>query len=89
MILSQLITAVQTELNRRELKAPQIRGNALKKVAEFINVHASDYSVNGHIVLPSDKNILKKNYERYKGKQLNSAESSVINEIYNQYKRER
>ena len=30
--------------------------------------------------------ILKKEYERYKGYNLNSAESSIINEIYNQYK---
>lgn len=86
MTLSQLTTAVQTEWNWRNLKSPQTRGNALKKVAEFIAVHASEYSVNGHIVLPSDKNVLKRNYEGYKGKQLNGAESSTINEIYNQYK---
>jgi len=85
MTLLQLTTAVQTELNRRNLKSPKIRGNALKKVAGFIAINASEYSVNGHIALPSDKNILKKNYECYKGAVLNGAESSVINEIYNQY----
>ena len=85
MTLSQLTTAVQTEWNRRNLKSPQIRRNALKKIAEFIAVHAPEYLVNGHVILPSDKNILKKNYERDKGTQLSGAESSSINEIYNQY----
>ncbi len=85
MTLLQLTTAVQTELDRRNLKSPKTRGNALKKVAEFITIQASEHSVNGHIVLPSDKNMLKKNYECHKGAVLNGAESSVINEIYNQY----
>ncbi|MDE7304999.1 MAG: hypothetical protein K2N04_03695, partial [Alistipes sp.] len=63
MTLQQLTTAVQTELDQRNLKSPKRRGNALKKVAEFIAIEASEYSVNGHIFLPSDKNMLKKNYE--------------------------
>ena len=41
---------------------------------------------NGDLIFPSDKDILKKEYERYKGYNLNSAESCIINEIYNQYK---
>ena len=41
------------------------------------------------MVLPSDKDILKKKYEFYKKQKINSAESSIIDEIYKYYEREK
>jgi len=85
MTLLQLKTAVHNEWDRRNLKQPQRRRNDLKKVEEFIALHASEYSVNGHIALPSDKEMFKKSYQCHKGAALNGAESNIITEIYKQY----
>ena len=87
MKLEVLKKAVSDELSSRNLKNPKIRGNALIKVCDFIKKQSNKYIMtNGDLIFPSDKDILKKEYERYKGYNLNSAESSIINEIYNQYK---
>ena len=85
MKLEELKKAVSDELSSRNLKNPKIRGNALIKVCDFIKKQSNKYIMtNGDLIFPSDKDILKKEYERYKGYNLNSAESSIINEIYNQ-----
>lgn len=83
MTISQLRVAVHIELDRRNLKNPQIRKRALEHVLQFIS--DSEYLVDGIISLPSDKNVLKEKYKQRKGSNLSGAESSVINEIYNQY----
>lgn len=87
MTLSQLSQAVSAELDRRNLKNPQIRKNALSKVCDFISSHASEYLLNGNIHLPSDKEDFNDAYKSHKGGDgLSGAESSIINEIYNQMK---
>lgn len=77
--ITELIFA---ELDSRELKNPNIRKNALKRVWEYMR-DADEFLVNGSIVLPCDKVCLKERLAQIKGNKLNSAESSVINMIYN------
>ena len=80
MKLEELKKAVSDELSSRNLKNPKIRGNALIKVCDFIKKQSNKYIMtNGDLIFPSDKDILKKEYERYKGYNLNSAESSMNN----------
>lgn len=45
----------------------------------------TEYYKNGSVILPEDKRQFKQDYGIYKGKELTGAESSVINEMYNQY----
>lgn len=70
---------VEKELVSRNLKS-NVRFTQLNKVISFIKEHYGTKTTN----IPSDKEVLKSNYETYKGKCLNSAEKSVINELYNQ-----
>lgn len=79
MTIEQLKALVEEELNSRNLKS-RVRFSALNKVIPFIkNQYGVDTSS-----LPESKDELKDAYEKYKGKILNGAESSVINELYNQ-----
>lgn len=87
MTLLQLKHAVQTELEGRKLKQPQRRLGALEHVVDFIEASGTAYLSGGNLRLPSDKNKLKSDYEHYKGKSISGAETSIINEIYNQYER--
>lgn len=79
MTIEQLKALVEEELNSRNLKS-RVRFSALNKVIPFIK---SQYGVDTSS-LPASKDELKDAYEKYKGKFLNGAESSVINELYNQ-----
>ncbi len=79
MTIEQLKTFVEEELNSRNLKS-KVRFSALNKVVPFIK---KQYGVDASS-LPASKDELKDAYEKYKEKILNSAESSVINELYNQ-----
>lgn len=87
MTLLQLKHAVKTELEGRPLTNPSIRLGALEHVVDFIEASGTAYLSGGNLRLPSDKNKLKSDYEHYKGKSITGAESSIINEIYNQYER--
>ena len=79
MTIEQLKALVEEELNSRNLKS-RVRFSALNKVIPFIkNQYGVDTSS-----LPASKDELKDAYEKYKGKILNGAESSIINELYNQ-----
>lgn len=84
MKLSELKKKVVDELNSRNLADPSIRMNALNKICLYLA--QTEYIKNGLIDFPEDKNELKKVYQNIKGKVLNGAESSVINEMYNQIK---
>ena len=84
MTLNDLKLSVIRELNSRNLKKPQIRKNALKKVCKYISEYEQIYLHNQNVILPKDKNEFKNEYERYKGIKMNGAEDSIINEIYNQ-----
>ena len=82
MTLLQLKRAVLAELGRRNLKKPAIRANALEKICTFIITRSFEYLSDNNVVLPSDKDILKKKYEFYKKQKINNAKSSIINDIY-------
>ena len=82
MKLSELKKRVVDELNSRNLADPRIRINALNKICLYLA--QTEYIKEGLIDFPEDKNELKKVYQNIKGKALNGAESSVINEMYNQ-----
>ena len=77
--ITKLIVA---DLDSRGLKNPNIRKNALKRVWEYMR-DAGEFLVDDSIVLPYNKDVCKERLARIKGYELNSAESSVINMIYN------
>lgn len=83
MTTTEIRNKVFAELDSRNLANPSIRKNALDRVLDFIKT--SKYHKNGAVTLPEDKRQFKQDYEVYKGKDLTGAESSVINEMYNQY----
>lgn len=83
MTIIEIRNKVVAELKLRNLQQPQRRKNALERVLEYIE--QSQYYKDGNVLLPSDKKVLKRDYETHKGNDLSGAESSVINEIYNQY----
>ena len=78
--LQTLQNNVKEEYDSRNLKC-NARYNALDKIIDFIKTkYKGDSSI-----LQCPKKEFKSLYESYKGKELNSAESSAINELYNQY----
>lgn len=83
MTIIEIRNKVFTELDSRGLSDPSRRKRALNHVLEYIQ--KSQYNLNGKVILPKNKNSFKNNYEISKGKKLNKAESSVINEMYKQY----
>lgn len=83
MTINELRDQVLTVLDSRNLKQPSRRKNALEHVLSYIE--NSNYISNGNIILPQDKETFKQGYMTHKGRNLNGAENSVINEIYNQY----
>ncbi len=80
----EIKNSIRTDLKTRGLSNPNIRLNALDNLEEILKRHFPDYIQNpkeqfGKI----DKNELKAKIATYKSNgRLNSAESSVINEIY-------
>lgn len=79
MTIEQLKTLVISELDSRNLKS-RVRYSALDKIIPFIK---KQYGV-GVASLPKSKEEVKAAYEKEKGCAINGAESSVINELYNQ-----
>ena len=79
MTIEQLKTLVIEELDSRNLKS-RVRYSALDKIIPFIK---RLYGVEV-ISLPKSKEELKVAYEKDKGSAISGAESSVINELYNQ-----
>lgn len=84
MTIEELRQKVFQDLDSRGLKNPSIRKGALNNILSFIETQKI-YSNNGDLSLPSDKNSFKLSYQKWKGKELNSAESSVINTMYEHY----
>ena len=80
----EIKNSIKNDLKSRGLSNPNIRLNALDNLEEIFKRNFSEYLDNpaekfGKI----DKNELKKKISRFKSNQkLNSAESSIINEIY-------
>lgn len=80
MDFEKLKTLVCDEYDKRELES-NVRYKALDKVIAFCKEK-------GYTSLPADKEAFKNDYENYKngkGEKFSSAESSAINEFYNQY----
>lgn len=75
--------AVVAELDRRKLKS-NVRYSALDKVEQYVQ-HLRQQSSVEKIFGETNKEDFKNGYGSFKGKDLNGAENSVINEIYNQY----
>ena len=72
---------VDRYLDSKGLSNPSIRKRAARKVLGFMDSTGAFLS-GGQLALPSDKGIVASAYKRYKGSDLNSAEKSVINHIY-------
>lgn len=81
MTTREMITLVDRFLDSRNLASPNIRKKAIRKVAAFIESTKTNLDGN-QLALPSDKNAFKAAYERYKGSNMSSAESSAINHMY-------
>lgn len=82
--LSELQRLVCEELDHRNLSEPQRRKNALIAIYKYIQAYSKNYLHENRLRLPENKDLFKTNYEHYKGTTLSGAESSVINEMYNQ-----
>lgn len=79
MTIEQLKALVIEELDSRNLKS-RVRYSVLDKIIPFIK---RLYGVEV-FSLPKSKEELKVAYEKDKGSAISGAESSVINELYNQ-----
>ena len=80
MTLQELISKVRQEYDSRNLKST-VRYSALNNVANYIvRCHGGNLSV-----FNMDKKDFKDSYKKNKGRSINSAESSAINELYNQF----
>ena len=81
MTTQELYKQICQDLDSRKLKNPTIRKNAAKKILEFVK-HTKYFLSNNSITLPNEKDKFKEAYIKYKNKDLNDAEKSVINMIY-------
>lgn len=83
MKLVQLNLMVQDSLASRGLKDPSVRQNAMENIYKFMKADGGIFlDENGDVRLPSDAIVIRNAYRKYKGYELNSAEKSVINEMY-------
>lgn len=76
--------AIQISLKKRGLKNPNIRLNALENIEVLLDKNFPEYIMNPKKSFGSiDKKELKMMLSKFKDNgKLNSAESSVINQIY-------
>jgi hypothetical protein len=84
MIWLEIKNSIRNDLNTRELSNPSIRLNALDNLEEILKRHFPEYIQNHQVKFKAiDKNELKAKMAKFKSNgKLNSAESSIINEIY-------
>lgn len=80
MDIHTLKELVVKEYDNRHLKS-DVRYKALDKIIDFLKKNYGS-STNCFSI---EKQKLKHEYERYKGKDLSGAESSAFNELYNQF----
>lgn len=80
----EIKNSIRNDLNTRGLSNPNIRLNALDKIEEILKRHFSEYIQKPNETFGKiDKNEFKAKIAKYKSNgKINSAESSVINEIY-------
>ena len=70
------------DLNSRGLKDPSVRIRALERIEALMQEHYPQYIADCVQLKQIGKTIFKKQLAEVKGRNLNSAESSVVNEIY-------
>lgn len=80
----ELKKRIIAEYDSRNLKS-NVRYSALEKIDAFLRKQYPSI-IDDVKSLSADKSVVKGTYKEYKGSELNGAESSVINEIYNQLK---
>ena len=81
MTWKELKKTIIAEYDSRNLKS-RVRYNAIERIEIFIEHAQAIKEVKKLMVV--DKQCLKKQYVEQKGKSISGAESSVIDEIYNQ-----
>ena len=82
MELQELSQLTKEEFDRRNLKR-NVRYKALDKIVNFL----SQKHGNNLKCFQNSKDVLKNEYEKDKGKILNSAEKSAFNELFNQFQK--
>lgn len=73
---------IRCDLLDRNLKDPKIRLRALDKIERILIEFYPEYITDTENISAVDKNVFKRQIEAKKGGPLNSAEKSVINDIY-------
>lgn len=82
MNFSEIKKLMITEYDSRNL-ASSVRYNALNHFDTFLKENYVDIW-NDVSKFPADKDMMKRYYAEYNGKELSGAKSSVVNEVYNQ-----
>ncbi len=82
--MDRIEKTIIAEYDSRNLKS-RVRYNAIERIEIFIEQHhAQAIKKEVKKLMVVDKQCLKKQYAEQKGKSISGAESSVIDEIYNQ-----
>ena len=81
MEIHELSLAVEKYIDRLNLKSPRTRKGAAAKILGFIR-NSAEFCGNNGVILPNDKTILARSYTRWKGADMNGAEKSALNHIY-------
>ena len=83
MTWTELKKTIIAEYDSRNLKS-RVRYNAIERIEIIIEQHHAQAIKEVKKLMVVDKQCLKKQYAEQKGKSISGAESSVIDEIYNQ-----
>ena len=82
MTWNELKPLIENDLLSRQLKDPSIRLRALDNIEALLKVHMPELLNDILAICNIEKKEFKKLIAHYKGKELNGAEKSVINDIY-------
>lgn len=84
MTWSEIKNSIRQDLNSRGLSNPNIRLNALDNLENILKQHFPEFIQNPRESFRKiDKSDLKEKMSKFKSNgKLNSAESSILNEIY-------
>ncbi len=82
MTWNELKPLIEDDFLSRELKDPSIRLRALDNIEALLKVHMPELLNDILAICNIEKKEFKKLIAHYKGKELNGAEKSVINDIY-------
>lgn len=87
MKLKQLLLRINAYYEANDITETKngARFNALDKVANYIRSLYGEVDPDIDKLIENDKNIVRNDYEKKKGKTLNGAEKQVFNDIYKVY----